>query len=167
MSANPLGSELTRLADDGGAAALAGEVLRRDRARIRNLAGVVIGLWLLAALLIPAVLLPMWAKIKENAAEQQHAKLNEQEAREQYAATHAAAAARPHGTRELTGFEAFEGLAMVSTFIATVTTLASLLGAIATVWLVLSVRRSTLRQISVGLAQVSEQLRQLQRSSPA
>ena len=65
-------------------------------------------------------------------------------------------------TDQLTAFEAFKALAIVSTFIAAVSTMASLLGAIATVWLVMTVRRSTLQQISAGLAQISEQLRQIQ-----
>ena len=44
-------------------------------------------------------------------------------------------------------------------------TLASLLAAISTVWLVLTVRRVTLEQLSAGLALISEQLRRLEQST--
>jgi uncharacterized membrane protein len=52
-------------------------------------------------------------------------------------------------------------VAVVSGFILAVMTLASLLAAISTVWLVLTVRRVTLEQVSMGLAQISEQLKRM------
>jgi hypothetical protein len=140
MNENDLSAELLkRAAEQGGggddaSAQITNYVIRQDRRRIRILSGVIIGAWLLAALLIPAVLLPMWAKLKGHA-----------------------------GTTSITPEGAMQGLAIVSTFIATVSTLASLLAAVSTVWLVLTVRRSTLNQINIGLAGVTAQLKQLSR----
>src|SRR6266542_2573205 len=82
-------------------------IIRRDRRRIRSLAAAMIGLWLLAALLIPAVLLPMWAKVKHH--EQNYSWGGPER--------------KP--ADELTGFETFKVLAIVSTFIAAVSTSAS------------------------------------------
>lgn len=144
-----LGNALINLGDGpSNTQRLAAEILRRDRGRIRTLSALMIGSWLLAALLIPSVLLPMWAKIKHHSQDS------------------AWGGPERKPADQLTGFEAFKGLAIVSTFIATVSTTASLLATIATVWLVLTVRRSTLQQISTGLAQLSDQLRQLQRPPP-
>ena len=141
MNENDLSAELLkRAAEQGGGGGGGGDasaqitsyVIRKDRRRIRILSGVIIGSWLLAALLIPSVLLPMWAKLKGHA-----------------------------GDASITPEGAMQGLAIVSTFIATVSTLASLLAAIATVWLVLTVRRATLNQVNIGLAGVTAQLKRL------
>ena len=136
MNQNDLASELLKRAAEGrgdDASAQAAEyVIRKDRRRIRALASATIGFWLLAALLIPSVLLPMWAKLKHH-----------------------------HSDSTITPEIAFEGLAIVSTFIAAVSTTASLLAAICTVWLVLTVRRSTLNQINIALAGITEQLKRL------
>src|SRR5437016_1879580 len=43
----------------------ADHVVRRERRRIRSLGVVTIGFWVLAALLIPSVYLPMGAKLRE------------------------------------------------------------------------------------------------------
>jgi hypothetical protein len=129
---NALGAELVRRGGGGGnetGAVAAAAAAERDARRIRSLAAATIGFWLLAALLIPAVLMPLWAKLKGHAGD-------------------------PRVTPEV----ALESLAIVATYIAVVSTVASLLAASCTVWLVLTVRRSTLRQISSGLAQISEQL---------
>jgi len=136
MNQNDLAAELLkRAAEHGGddaSAQVASYVIGKDRRRIRALSGVIIGLWLLAALLIPSVLLPMWAKLKGHA----------------------------HDGR-ITPETAMEGLAAVTTAIAVVSTLASMFAAMATVWLVLTVRRSTLNQINIALAGVTEQLKRL------
>ena len=141
MNENDLSAELLkRAAEQGGgggddaSAQITRYVIRQDRRRIRILSGVIIGAWLLAALLIPSVLLPLWAKLKGHA-----------------------------GTTSITPEGAMQGLAMVSTVIATVSTLASLLAAIATVWLVLTVRRATLNQVNIGLAGVTAELKRLSR----
>ena len=53
-------------------------------------------------------------------------------------------------------------IAGVSGFILAIMILAPLLASISTVWLVLTVRRVTLEQLSTGLAQISEQLKRLE-----
>ena len=144
------GSALINLGDSrSNVERLADEVLRRDRRRIRTLSSLMIGAWLLAALLIPSVLLPMWAKIKH------------------HSQTYTWIDGQRKSTDQLPPMEAMQGLAIVSTFIAAVSTSASLLATICTVWLVLTVRRSTLRQITVGLTDLSDQLRQLHPRPPA
>jgi hypothetical protein len=52
-------------------------------------------------------------------------------------------------------------IAGVSGIILAITTVASLLAAISTVWLVLTVRRVTLEQLTLGLTQIAEELRRL------
>ena len=139
------GSALINLGDNrSNTERLAAEILRRDRRKIRSLSAAMIGSWLLAALLIPSVLLPMWAKLKH------------------HSETYTWVDGQRKPTDQLTGMEAMASLAIVSTFIAAVSTAASLVATICTVWLVLTVRRSTLRQITVALADLSDQLRQLQ-----
>jgi len=156
MNQNDLADELLkRAAEQGGddaSAKVAAFVIQRDRRRIRLLSGVIVGSWLLAALLIPSVLLPLWAKVDR------HMK--------QYSAH--VAEQNPKITPQVQGYvayESFKGLAVVSTIIAAISTSASLLAAIATVWLVLAVRRSTLNQINIGLAGVTEQLKRLAKTT--
>jgi hypothetical protein len=56
-------------------------------------------------------------------------------------------------------------VSVVSGFILGIMTLASLFAAISTVWLVLTVRRITLEQLASGLAQISEQIALLPKST--
>ena len=115
-------------------------------------AALTIGLWLLASFMTLGLLLPMWAKAKANMKEY---------------SSHPSAQdfSLPPLARVSVPYDSFLALAIASTAIAAVSTSASLLAAISTVWLVLSVRRSTLQQISAGLAEISEQLRQMQAKS--
>jgi hypothetical protein len=125
-------------------------ILDRERRRMRIAAALVIGLWLFATFILLTVLLPMWAKV------------NFLQQLENKSAAPTTMLAPVGGAPHLTANQILRALATISTAISVVVTLASLLAAIATVWLVFTVRRITLRQISVALAQISEQLRQMQ-----
>jgi hypothetical protein len=139
------GLELTKLGLGGmDASTLAAQALKRNRRRIRMLAGLTIGLWILDFLMVPGFWMPFAAKMKMDA-------------------TSVSQAADVPTLAKMTQDIALH-IALVSGFILAVMTLASLLAAISTVWLVLTVRRVTLEQVSMGLAQISEQLRRLENS---
>jgi hypothetical protein len=119
------------------------EVVRRDRRRIRTLAFTTIALWVLAILFIPAVFLPLAAKIK-------------------YHLVEAASASATQSLERETIPKLAEAILVVSAIMIGAMLLASLLASICTVALALTIRRVTLRQVTASLAQISEQLRQLQ-----
>jgi hypothetical protein len=130
--------------------ALAAEIVRRDRWRLRSLGFLTIALWILAGLLIPAVYLPFAAKVGMT--------FNELE--------QATAAGRSLTAADVVS--ALDGLfrgsvkvAMVAFFFAIA---AAILASISSVALALTIRRSTLRQVGAQLAQISGQLRELQLS---
>jgi hypothetical protein len=150
MSQRDFASELmNQISSDAGTDP--NRILQRQRRRIRNLSVVIIGFWLIALLLITTMLLPMWGKAKQLG-------LLERPDR-----TTTAPVASPGSPSHVSNAQIFQAVATVSTFIAIITTLAALLSAIATVWLVSTVRRTTLHQISAALAEISAQLKQLQR----
>ena len=127
---------------------MAVEALRRDRRRIRGLAGLTIGLWLLAALVIPGFYFPFQAFIEPKVALlEKHTREKDPGIDAHFVAAHIVLMTRG-GAVAVVGF-------------LTVFTLTSLLAAISTVWLVLSVRRITLRQLQEGLAEISRQLKVL------
>ena len=150
MNTSDFGSELAQLGLPAAldAKALAAKALSKNRGRIRLLAALTILLWVLDFLMIPAIWLPFVAQMKERA-------LRLIDTNGQVI---------PVTTEELTRTLAdlMIHVSMVSGAILCVMTLASLLAAICTVWLVLTVRRVTLEQLSAGLAQISEQLRRLE-----
>lgn len=124
-------------------------VLKKDRRRIRVLAGLTIGLWILSGLLIPAIYFPLEAhvmpkfEVMEKLAERADPKVDAQFVAAQVASAGKAAV--------------FATVGFLSIF-----TITSLLAALSTVVLVLTVRRVTLRQVSEQLAEISQQLRRLQ-----
>ena len=133
----------------GEAQRLAADVIRRESKRVRTLAVLTICLWLLAALLIAAMALPALAKMKVAA----------------IAMTQPAP-----GAREVTAQHLAErlsvllgGMLAIGVIMLGMALLAGLLASICTVALALTIRRTTLRQVSDGLAQISAQLRELKR----
>jgi hypothetical protein len=130
--------------------ALAAEIVRRDRWRLRALGFLTIALWILAGLLIPAVYLPFAAKVIKTFNELQ---------------TAVKAGETVTAAQIINVFDPlFRGsikVAMVAFFFAI---LAAILASISSVALALTIRRATLRQVGAQLAQISDQLRQLQLS---
>src|SRR5205809_1263160 len=130
MSKSDLGPELVRRGDESSAlpTAQAAKALRRQQRRIRALMALTIGLWLLAAVLIPGVLLPLGAKIKH----------------------FPDLLTTPVTAEQLADVLHRVLLAMwaIAAITWAISTLAALLAAICTIWLVLAVRRVTLAQIS-------------------
>jgi hypothetical protein len=133
-------------------AALAAEIFRRDRARVRNLAIMTIALWIVAGLLIPAVFLPLAAKVVKD-----FDALNQ-----------AAASGQALTVTDVVGatgslLKYTIKVTLASFFMAI---LAAILASSTSIALALTIRRSTLRQVSANLAEISEQLRKL-RNTPS
>jgi hypothetical protein len=127
---------------------LATVALLRQRRRIRLLAGGTVGLWFLAAAVIPAFLMPMHAAIEPKVS---------------VMAKHVATGDERATPEVVAGalLALYRHMAFAFSAAAVVSTVCSLLAAVATVWLVMTVRRNTLDQVNLGLAEVSEQLRRL------
>ena len=104
-------------------------------------------LWVLTALLIPAIWMPMAAQIVEEAS----VLLPDR---------------NPTPVTAPQVAEVIVHMAKVSmtasAIMLLIALLAELLAAVLTVWLVLTIRRVTLRQVSDSLAEISEQLRRMQ-----
>ena len=133
------------------AAALAAEIFRRDRARMRNLAILTIALWLLAALLIPSIFLPLAAQVVKT-----HDELNQ--------AAGAGKALTAADVLAVTGpLLQYTIKVTLASFFMAIT--AAILASITSIALALTIRRATLRQVSANLAEISEQLRQLKAGS--
>ena len=136
---NPAGGDVQRTVD---------AVVRRERRRIRFLAAGTITLWVLTALLIPSIWMPMAAMIVQEAT----ALLPDR---------------NPTPVTAPQVAEVVVKMAKVtmtaSGIMLVIALLAELLAAMLTVWLVLTIRRVTLRQVSDSLAEISEQLRRMQR----
>ena len=131
---------------------LAAEIVRRDRSRVRLLAAASISLWVLTGLLIPALFLPMWAKVSQQAD----------------ALDRAATEAPPVTAAQVAGIvsETSRVVVTASALMVAIAIGASLLASIVTVALALTIRRVTLRHVASSLAQISDQLRTLQRADP-
>ena len=130
---------------------LASEIFRRDRARMRNLAVLTVGLWIIAGLLIPSIFLPLAAKVVKT-----HDELNQ-----------AASAGKPLTAADVlavTGplLQYTIKVTLISFFMAIA---AAIFASLTSIALALTIRRSTLRQVSANLAEISEQLRQLKAAS--
>ena len=126
-------------------------VLQRDRRRTRVLIGLTIGLWILAALLIPAFYLPMASMVLPKFEQMEKQALEKDPQLDAHMVGWHVAVSVKAANYAIVGF-------------LTVFALTSLLAAISTIGLVLTVRRVTLRYISEQLADISNQLRQFQRS---
>ena len=165
---------MTHVNDVDAARRTADEVVRRERRRIRQLAAVTIGFWLLAALLIPSVYLPIGAKLKHYAQVLQAGAPAgfhiDQDVREPPAPPPPATQELPAVVSELRHQQWIMGQIivhewMVGALILAFALAAGILASASTVALAMTIRRVTLRQVSEQLAQISEQLRQLQRGT--
>jgi hypothetical protein len=131
--------------NDQAAGALADAVVRRERRRVRWLAGVTVGLWLLAALTIPAFFLPLRAKVD-----------------------YELSALMPNNNvraEQLSQIvvSLFRSTMFAAGWVVAVTIATALLASAATIALALSIRRLTLRQVTEQLALISAQLSELRR----
>ena len=149
----------------------ADRVVRRERRRIRSLAVLAVGLWVLAALLIASVYLPMGAKLK------QFAKILAADAPAGFhfdpqridtttpptpaAAELPAVVAQMRHQQWIMGQIVFHEW-IVGAIILAFALATGVLASVATVVLALTIRRVTLRQVGEQLAQISDQLRQIQ-----
>ena len=162
--ANTINDDARRTADD---------VVRRERRRIRTLGVLAIGLWVLAALLIASVYLPIGAKLKHYGKTFQAGAPPEftiDQDRPQASAPVPTTQEIPAVVADLRRQQWAMGEIIIHEWIvgAMILTFAlatGVLASIATVWLSLTIRRVTMRQVGEQLAQISEQLRQLQRGS--
>ena len=148
MNENDLGPELIRRGGEGGSVApmaQASAAIKRQHRRIRALMALTIGLWILAGLMIPAVLLPAGAKLRD---------LDKFLPPTPMTADQLANALH----------RVLMELWIVAFIVIGISTIAALLAAICTIWLVIAVRRVTLAQISENLAGISEQLARLQQT---
>jgi hypothetical protein len=146
-------------------------ILKRDRRRIRTLAVLTVGLWVIAALLIVTVYLPLGGRMKQyaNSVAAENPEMLEQlrvdrafdkpappVPADQVPAT-LARVQREHWV--LTKF--LFGQWIVGAIIMGLALAAGILASAATVMLALTIRRTTLRQVTASLAEISEQLRLL------
>jgi len=160
---------MNNLSDD--ARNIADQVARRERRRVRLLVALTIGFWILAALLILSVYLPVGAKLHF------YGKMLQRGAPANYrfdpdrndAALPVpamqdvpAAVAELQHQQWITG-QVVAGEWVVGLIILGLALAAGMLASVSTVALALTIRRVTLRQVSDSLAHISEQLRQLQR----
>jgi len=129
---------------------IASAAVQHEDRRIRRLVALTIGLWLLAALVIPGFYLPLNAAVLPKFQQMaRHAEEKDPRIDAPFVAWHVAAAV--------------QAAAIATVGFLTVFTVTSLLAAIATIRLVLTVRRVTLRQVREGLAEISQQLQRLER----
>ena len=155
----------------------ADRVVRRERRRIRQLAAVTVGLWVVAALLIPSVYLPLGAKVRHYAQVLQAGAP---------AGTHldpdvatAVPAAPLPTTREvpteLADLRKQQWIIgqivyhqwVIGAIILSLALAAGILASASSVALALTIRRVTLRQVSEQLAQISNQLKHMQSAGRA
>ena len=151
------------------------KVVRRERRRIRSLAMLAIGLWVLAALLIASVYLPIGAKLK------QFAIMLESDAPagfhfdpQRIDTSPVPATPTPEELPKVVGELRHKQWIMgeviihewiVGAIILAFALVTGMVASVATVVLALTIRRVTLRQVSEQLATISDQLRQLQRGT--
>jgi hypothetical protein len=122
-------------------------VMRRDRRRIRVLASITIAVWVITALLLPALFLPAAAKFKMEV-------------------QHLTGPGAPPVTADAIAqsmLQMTKAAFVASAFIMIIALTAELLAAVLTVTLVLTVRRVTLRHVSEQLGEISRQLDELRR----
>jgi hypothetical protein len=165
------GKTMANISNADEAKRTAEAVLKRDRRRIRALATLTIGLWAIAALLIPSVYLPLGAKMKQYArivlasnptaanrilsdTEMERAPMPVPP--DQLAATLARVQHEQWILAQLVFHQWIIGAIIMSLALA-----AGILASISTVALAMTIRRTTLRHVSANLAEISEQLRQL------
>jgi hypothetical protein len=129
---------------------MAAAAMQREDRRIRRLVGLTIGLWVLAGLVIPGFYLPLRAAVLPKFQQmEKHAQEKDPRIDAPFVAWHVATAVQAAAIATL-------GFLVVFTTV-------SLLAAVCTVQLVLTVRRVTLRQVREGLAEISQHLQRLER----
>lgn len=174
MSNPEFDAAVAAAADARDAKRTAERVLKRDRRWIRTLAVLTVALWIIAALLIPSVYLPLGAKMKQYAhlvlANNPTAAgriLSESEMErapipvppDQLAPT---VARMQHEQWILAQLVIHQWI--IGAIIMGLALTAGVLASACSVALAMTIRRTTLRQVSANLAEISEQLRQLKRS---
>lgn len=131
------------------ARSIAASVVEREDRRIRRLVGLTIGLWVLACLVIPGFYLPLRVAVLPKFQQmEKHAQEKDPRIDAPFVAWHVATAVQAAAIATL-------GFLIVFTTV-------SLLAAISTIQLVLTVRRVTLRQVREGLAAISQELQRLE-----
>jgi hypothetical protein len=158
--------------DEVDARRTAEKVLHRDRRRIRQWAVLAVGLWMLAALLIPSVYLPVGAKLKQFAIQMQASappgfNIN-QVPRDSDVFPVPTAQEMPQMVADLRHQQWIVSQIILRSWIVGAIILAfalaaGILASISTVALALTIRRVTLRQVSEQLAEISRQLDELRR----
>lgn len=124
------------------------EALRQDQRRVRRIAGLTIGLWVLTALVIPGFYAPFAAFVEPKLRLlEKHAAEKDPAITAHLIAGHIAVTQRAATIALIGAFSAF--------------TLASLLAAVCTIWLVFTVRGLTLRRLQEGLAEISRELQRI------
>jgi hypothetical protein len=138
MSDQPIRAEAQRVAT---------ETIRRDARRVRMLAVLTIGLWIVAALLVASIAMPLMAKMKHVA----------------IMLKQPGPTGQPLSAQEIADLLAnvLPGALGVGVVMLGMAMLAGMLASICTVALSLTIRRVTLRQISESLAQISTQIREM------
>ena len=153
------------------------QVFRRDRRRIRTLAILATGLWVLGGLLIFSVYLPLGAKLKHYAR-----LLND--SNPGAADTLMSDTARPYSVPPPATQDIPDAIAevrhqnwivaqivfhewIIGALILVFALGTGLLASAATVGLAITIRSVTLRQVNESLTQIADQLRQLQTQRPA
>jgi len=144
MSDNHLGKAMLNGEPSIDGAALSAEVLRRDRRRLWGLAILCVLAWMLAVLLPWSTLMPMLAKVAE------HVSANE------------ASTNQDHAQESLLMLQAIKK-GTIATFLGSA--ISMFIAATSTVAFILLSRQSTIRQVGAQLSALSEQIRQLPKSS--
>ena len=148
-------------------------VVRRERRRIRSLGALAIGLWILAALLIASVSLPIGAKLKYYSKTLQAGApsgFNIDQDKPQPPTPIPTTQELPTVVADLRRQQWIMGQIifhewLVGAIILAFALATGVLASVATVVLALTIRRVTLRQVGEQLATISDQLRQLQRGA--
>ena len=163
---------MNQLTANEDARRIAQQVIRRDHRRIRALAIATVGLWLVAALLIPSIYLPFGAKVKHFAG-QLDADIPAAERRGGTDPSRPAAPIPPVAAEDvpqvlarvqhqqwiigqIAAYQWIVGAGILACALG-----AAILASAATVALALTLRRVTLRQVTESLGEMSEQLRLL------
>jgi hypothetical protein len=143
--------------NNNDAARTAEAVLRRGHKHIRRLVVITVGLWILAALLIPSVYLPLGAKLKEHSEIiKEPTPLAAPLSAQQMGDALVEIQHRQWIVGQLVFHEWIIGAIILGLALA-----AGILASISTVALALTIRRVTMERVSASLAEISDQLRLL------
>jgi ABC-type Fe3+ transport system permease subunit len=138
--------------NESDARQVAAQVVRREARRVRMLAVLTIGLWVLAVLFIPAFVLPILARANRAGDVLMEAGASGQQV-------------SPRQMADAVG-GMFKNVVAAIAVAMSLGMLTAMLASVCTVVLALTIRRVTLRQVNDGLAQISAQLRALKPLAP-